>query len=208
MRRLALLVLVLFVCAPLCAQSLWEQLVIGNRHFQGDSITFGDLKKRRKELDPHQHPEITVLACSDSRVPPELLFHQTLGRLFVVRAAGNVADTFALASLEYAVSHGYAKLIVVLGHEECGAVKESLKLEDPATPGLLALTQRIRAGLYGFPLSEEPANVRRAVVANTRASAAYLTAQSILIRTAVHEKKVEIIPAYYALESGAVTKID
>lgn len=208
MRRFTLLVFVLFVCAPLAAQTPWETLEIGNREFQGDSIAFGGLKQLRKDLDPSQYPKITVLACSDSRVPPELLFKQTLGKLFVVRAAGNVADTFAIASLEYAVSHGYAELIVVLGHEECGAVKESLKLEDPGTPSLLALTQRIRAALYGIPLGTDSPNLRRAVVANTKASAAYLTAQSLLIRTAVNDRKTQIIPAYYALESGKVTKIE
>lgn len=206
MRRFACLVFLFLVCAPLAAQTLWDDLMAGNRKFHDGAVAFEGLDILRDRLVPGQHPRITVLACADSRVPPELVFSETLGRLFVVRVAGNVADEFALASLEYAVSHDYAELLVVLGHEGCGAVKESLKLEDPSTPALVALTQRIRASLYGIPLGEE--NLERAVKANARASAAYLTAQSLLIRKAVYDKKVVIVPAYYELASGYVKKIE
>src|SRR5687768_8892461 len=98
------LVAVLFVC-PLFAQTdpLWDELMKGNRKFRTGTVMFDGLNVLREKLakePPGQQPPYAILACSDSRVPPEIVFHQTLGELFIVRSAGNVADDFALASLE------------------------------------------------------------------------------------------------------------
>jgi carbonic anhydrase len=154
-------------------------------------------------------PPITVLACSDSRVPPELVFNQSLGTLFVVRTAGNVADEFGLASIEYAIANDYTKLIVVLGHENCGAVMASLGGGDAVTPALKALATRIRMSFVGIPYDpKDAANVRKAVEANTRASAAQLLAASSLIREAAGTGKVKIMTAYYDLHEGVVKKVE
>ena len=210
MRRYVIFVLAFALSLPLAAQeldadALWKMLLTGNLTYMAGDISFKDLDEERKELVRGQRPPVTVLACSDSRVPPELVFNQSLGALFVVRTAGNVADEFGLASIEYAISQQppWTKLIVVLGHEECGAVKEAMKDVEPPTPSLVALVDRIRRsfvmGQTDFPT---------AIKENAKASAAWLTAESSVVRKAVMEKRVKIIPAYYELLSGRVREIE
>lgn len=188
---------------------LWSALLQSNSTYVAGKISFNDLKAERTMFKEHQFPPITVISCSDSRVPPELVFNQSLGVLFVVRAAGSVVDDFGLASVEYAIAQGYTKLIVVLGHENCGAVKASLGTANPGTPALTALATRIRSSFVGIPYdSVDPANVKKAVEANTRASATYLLAASQLIRDAKATEKIDIVSAYYEMESGVVKKIE
>ena len=214
MRRIFLITLTLLVCAPLAAQNitpekLWDALLQGNKEYVAGKITYDDLKKERELFVNNQAPPITVLACSDSRVPPELIFNQSLGALFVIRTAGNVADDLGLASIEYALSSGYTKLIVVLGHENCGAVVSSLGGGDPDTPALLGLASRIRSSFINIPYdSKDPANVQRAIEANARASAAWLLAHSKMIRDAVATEKIKIVTANYSLKTGEVKKLD
>jgi carbonic anhydrase len=191
------------------ADQLWSALLQGNKQFVAGTITYDKLKEERTMLRGQQLPPITVLACSDSRVPPELVFNQSLGALFVVRSAGNVADDFGVASVEYAIAQGYTKLVVVLAHENCGAVVASLGGADPATPSLKALASRIRTSFIGVPYdSRDPANVKKAVEMNARASAAQLLASSILIRDAVITDRIKLVTAYYDLGTGEVKKIE
>ncbi len=191
------------------ADQLWTALEQGNKSFVGGKITYDDLKSERVLLKDNQYPPITILGCSDSRVPPELVFNQSLGGLFVVRAAGNIADTYGIASIEYAISQGWTRLIVVLGHEDCGAVKASLGTGDPDSPSLLALATRIRMSFAGIPYDpKDKANIKKAVEANTRASAAQLLATSLIIRNAVTSGKIKVVTAYYELESGQVKKVE
>lgn len=217
MRRLTLILVLLLACTPPAAQgqqsaganALWQGLIEGNKRFVAGEITYVHLKEQRDRVEGQQNPGITILSCSDSRVPPELVFDQSLGRLVVIRIAGSVVDDFGLASVEYAVVNGYTSLIVVLGHENCDAVRASLLQDDPDTPSLRALVTRIRASFLGFRWDPRDAEtVRKAVEANTRASAAYLPARSGAIRAAIHVGKVKVIPAYYSLETGEVTKIE
>jgi carbonic anhydrase len=215
MRRWMILVIALVVCVPLAAEDingcvLWKALLTGNLKYEAGEITYTGLQKERKDLAKKQEPPVTILSCSDSRVPPELVFNQSLGSLFVVRVAGNVADELALASIEYAVAKKWTKLIVVLGHENCGAVGEALEHTNPPTPSLVALVDRIRASFVGIAWNGggETDLTKRAVQANARASAAWLTAHSPTIRDAVIAGTVKIIPAYYTMESGEVTAID
>jgi len=217
MRRILIIAITLLVSLPLAAQSttpvtperLWEALMAGNKEFVAGKITYDQLKEEREHLADHQMPPITVLACSDSRVPPELIFNQSLGGLFVVRAAGNVVDDFGIASIEYAIAMGYTTLIVVLGHESCGAVVASLGGADPSTPALTALAMRIRSSFVGIPYdSKDPKIVQRAVELNARAASASLLARSKLIRDAVLTERVKIVTADYNLHTGVVKKID
>lgn len=217
MRRFAIL-LFAFIALPLAAQEkprevtpddLWNALAQGNKQFMAGKITYDDLKGERAQFGKTQLPPVTVLACSDSRVPPELVFNQSLGALFVVRVAGNVPDEFGLASIEFAIAKNYTRLIVVLGHENCDAVQAALGGADPSTPSLLSLAKRIRSSFLDVPYnSRDAANVKRAVEANTKAAAAQLLAGSILIRDAVATEKIKIIPAYYDLDTGEVKKIE
>lgn len=216
MRRRLIIVLAFALSLPLIAQEkpepdacgLWNMLRIGNSTFVGGRISFADLVEERKALVDGQRPPVLVLACADSRVPPEMIFNQSLGALFVVRSAGNVVDEFGLASIEYAVAQNnpqWTQLIVVLGHENCGAVVDSMKPDDPAnplTPSLIALVSRIRRS---FIMGQT--DLTTAIRSNTVASAAWLTAESPLLRNAVMANRVKIIPAYYSLTTGAATEI-
>jgi carbonic anhydrase len=198
--------LALALAFPMAAQeadALWKMLLAENLKYVAGSLEYTKLIDQRKDHVDEQEPHVLVLSCADSRVPPELIFHQSVGDLFVVREAGNVADEFSIASIEYAVSHGWTKLIVVLGHENCGAVKEAMKLDDPPTPSLVALVHRLRRSFVSGQV-----DLPHAVRDNAKASAAYLTAESPLIRKAVMDGKVKIIPAYYELGSGRVTAVE
>jgi carbonic anhydrase len=197
------------VQAPITPAQLWSALVQSTSTYVAGKISFNDLKAEREMFKEHQFPPITVISCSDSRVPPELVFNQSLGVLFVVRAAGSVVDDFGLASVEYAIAKGYTKLIVVLGHENCGAVKASLSPATPETPSLTALATRIRSSFVGVPYdATNHANVKKAVEANTRASATYLLAASQLIRDAKATEKIDIMTAYYEMGTGVVKKLE
>lgn len=205
----------LFLALPLFAQEgitpdqLWSAMLQGNKQFVGGKIAYDDLKAERELLAAGQLPPITVLACSDSRIPPELVFNQSLGGLFVVRSAGNVADEFGLASIEYALANGWTKLLVVLAHEDCGAVRDSLGGGDPGTPALNALARRIRSSFVGIPYdARDAANVRKATEANARASAAQLLAASAKVRDAAHTNAIKVVTAYYELRTGAVKAIE
>jgi carbonic anhydrase len=212
MRRASRYVFLLFLVAfPAYAQTqddLWASLMEGNRAFVAGRIAFDNLVELRHHSADHQNPSVTVLSCSDSRVPPELVFNRSLDQLFVIRVAGNVAGPFDLASIEYAITSGYTKLIVVLGHEECGAVRAALSAGDPSTPSLTALVQRIRESFAGIDhWTLDSSVVRRAVEANARGSAAYLIGHSGIVRDAVQSGKVRLVVAYYNLNSGVVERI-
>ncbi len=221
MRRTSILIIALAICMPLAGQTtsqpaeppidgnvLWKAMLTGNLKFAAGELTYPALKEEREKLVNSQIPPITILACSDSRVPPELVFNQSLGALFVIRTAGNVADDLGLASIEYAIKFGWTNLIVVLGHESCGAVQGALEKADPVTPSLLNLVTRIRSSFDGIPYKpDDPAVMEKAAEANARASATWLTAHSSTIRNAVIDGKVKIVPAYYSLKTGLVREV-
>src|SRR3954447_12993305 len=120
------------------------KLIEGNRRYAQNKEQHPDeTMARRKELENEQHPFAVILSCADSRVPPELIFDQGLGDLFVIRVAGNIADGAVLGSIEYAVEHLGTKLILVLGHENCGAVSAAVAGEN-ASGHLSAFVSAIR----------------------------------------------------------------
>ena len=116
----------------------------GNQRFAADQFsahTRGSI--RRAELLNGQSPHAVIVTCSDSRVPPELLFDQSLGEIFIIRVAGNVLDAIGLGSIEYAVEHLNTKLVVVMGHEQCGAVKAAVD-GGHFPPNIMAITDKIK----------------------------------------------------------------
>ncbi len=186
------------------ADAYWQTLMTGNSTYVAGALPYTALADARAATATGQQPPVTVLSCADSRVPPELIFGRAVGDLFVVRVAGNVAGPFDIASIEYAIAHDWTKLIVVMGHEECGAVKAALEGDDPDTPSLVALVQRIRESFIGLSGWSGPDRVERGVKANARSSAAYLLAHSTVIRKAVLDHRVGLVVAYYNLKSGKV----
>src|SRR5207248_7711581 len=146
-----------------------------------------------------QHPFAVVLTCADSRVAPELVFDQGLGDLFVLRVAGNITDPFTLGSIEYAVEHVHTPLIVVLGHENCGAVAAALtKVEFPGNLG--TLIKEVHVG-KDLPM-ERSAALPVAVKNNVLFHAAQLTKRSGLLKEEAAHKKVSIVGGVYRLASG------
>ncbi|HWI55307.1 MAG TPA: carbonic anhydrase, partial [Desulfobacteria bacterium] len=145
------------------------KLISGNVRYVSGKLQAKDLSAaKRKDLSENgQKPFAIVLTCSDSRVPPELVLDQGLGDIFVVRTAGNVVDPIAIGSIEYGVEHLHAPLIMVLGHEKCGAVKATVEAGDKKVEGNLgAIVDKIRpsvlkakaAGATGVDLPEKAAD--------------------------------------------------
>lgn len=214
MRRSLIVIIVAFSLAlPLSAQQqpslIWDELIKENGKFAaGPSLTL-DVSKR---LPGGQQPAVTVLSCADSRVPPELVFNQTIGKLFVVRTAGNVASPFDIASIEYAIIQEptWTRLIVVLGHSDCGAVKTALGGGTTDSTPINELLARIRESFIGIhPWSTDKPVLKQATKLNARQSAAYLVAHSQIIRAATTRiiGPVLIVSAYYDLDSGKVERI-
>ena len=190
------------------AAEVWADLAAGNRRFMEGKLRPRAIAARRKELAGGQRPRVVVLGCADSRVSPELVFDQGLGDLFIVRVAGNVADAVALGSMEYAVEHFPVKLLVVLGHEKCGAVAAAASAEKVLTPNLEALVKKIApalAPLRGRASGDEL--VKLGVEANVQQSAKDVLEQSPLIRKATESGKVMLIKALYRLASGEVVRL-
>lgn len=189
-------------------ERIWAELMEGNARFAAGTPRQRELTSTRKELLQGQHPRAIILGCSDSRVPPELIFDQGLGDLFVVRTAGNVADRVALGSLEYAVEHLHASLLVVLGHRKCGAVTAAASEEPMPTANLTAVMDRIApaiARLKGKATGDRLVNL--AVEANTYESAQYLLASSSILREAVETRELMVIKAVYEMGTGKVVRL-
>lgn len=161
---------------------------------------------RRTELAKGQAPFASVLSCADSRVPPEVVFHQGLGDLFVVRAAGQVTDKSVIASLEYAAEHLHSPLIVVMGHESCGAVKAAM--ETPATTSLGVnldyLLKAIRPSVAAVATEAEATRFRSAILKNVEESMNDLVDGSPILKKMLEEREIGLVGAYYELASGRV----
>ncbi len=178
-----------------------ERLKEGNNRFVSDKLE-GKLQDavRRDELTYGQAPKAIILSCADSRVVPELAFDSGLGELFVVRVAGNVANSSSIASIEYAVAHLGSEVIVVLGHQNCGAVTAAIGGGDNGY-NLNHLLSHITPAISA---SEKGAEVNSVVKKNAEINAEELKNRSAIIKNAVDQGKVKIISAYYNLDSGRV----
>lgn len=155
---------------------------------------------RRSNLTGGQDPYAIILSCADSRVVPELAFDTGLGEIFVVRVAGNVANSSSIASIEYAVAHIGTPVIVVLGHESCGAVTAAVAGGDNGY-NLNHLLAHISPAINA---ADEGASVNDIVKVNAQKTAEELVNRSAIIRGAVDSGKLKIVPAYYNLGSGKV----
>ncbi|MDO5644435.1 MAG: carbonic anhydrase [Dermabacter sp.] len=169
----------------------------------------------RASLAAGQHPFAVVFGCSDSRVSAELLFDQGFGDLFVIRTAGHVADDAVTASIEFAVDHLGVSALVVLGHEDCGAVGACVADIDGASPlpgRLPILIERIRphleAGAVGSTSDDHSAHVRAGVHAHVRCSVEDILRDSAIVRRAHAAGKLQVAGAVYSLASGEVTLTD
>ena len=191
----------------LSADKALAKLMAGNQRYVRHKEQHPDQSlARRKELGAGQHPFAVILGCADSRVPPELLFDEGLGDLFVIRVAGNVVDDAVLGSIEYAVEHLGTKLVMVLGHEKCGAV--SAAVEGGAAAGhIKALVAAIQPSVEAS--GKEPGDrIHNCVIANARRVAQQVRESEPLLKGAVANHGVKVVAADYALDSGKVILLE
>ena len=185
-----------------------QRLLDGNARFAaGVSQQRPPGPERLRELTDGQHPFATVLGCSDSRVPPEMVFDQGLGELFVVRVAGNVVGTEILGSLGYALEHLATPLFVVLGHEGCGAVRAAIERRRTASAPHGPLAELIEAVTPALddvdPRESEDAQLRHAVDANVRHAIRRLAATPAG-GDALAGDRIRLVGAVYELATGRV----
>jgi len=170
-------------------------------------MSTADAAKRREELANAQHPFAVIVGCADSRVPPEIVFDQGLGDLFVLRVAGNVIDDHSLGSTEYAVDHLSVRLIVVLGHQRCGAVKaakETIAAKGKAPAHIQSLVTAIRPAVEATVHDDLEATVK----ANVKDVVQALRSSVPVLKPKVDSGELRVIGAYYSLDTGAVSFLD
>ena len=188
-----------------------QKLMDGNKRFVEGYLAKKDLSiEKRKELAKGQKPFATVLACSDSRVPPELLFDQGLGDIFVVRVAGNVVDPISLGSIEYAAEHLGAPVLFILGHSKCGAVKATLELKGKPEGNIGAIVKKIMPAvdtakkkggtpdeIFETAIKENVKNVYKDIMKNSK-----------IMKHLSEEGEVTIVGGEYDITNGKIEMIE
>jgi carbonic anhydrase len=186
--------------AAVGADDALARLKEGNARFAASTVSTGKpTAAKRAETAQAQHPFAIIVGCADSRIPPELVFDQNLGDLFVIRTAGNLVDDHALGSIEYAVAHAGARLIVVLGHARCGAVTAALE-SDHAPGHIQSLVRDIQPAVKAAKGKPGDA-LAAATTENAREVAAEIKAKAALGDLA---KEVRIVSAIYDLDTGKI----
>src|SRR3974390_3077988 len=177
-----------------------QEMLAGNQRFAANQLTSieHDLVVLKERTAEKQEPFAAVLACADSRVPVELVFDQTIGHIFVTRLAGNVVTPEIIASLEYGVAVLGVKVLLVLGHSNCGAVKAAMKADT--VPGQIsALYPHLRRAV-----EQSRGELDQAIKANAKIQAELLRTSSTIIRDAYKSGKVKVEAGVYDLASGRV----
>jgi carbonic anhydrase len=214
-RVLAVLVFSVFIAGLVYAglgqgEESLTKLMEGNKRFISGEVSKKDIgEKRRQELAKGQQPFATVLSCADSRVAPEIIFDQGLGDIFIVRVAGNVVESTTLGSIEYGVEHLHTPLLVILGHESCGAVKATLDAKGRPEGNIGAILKKIMPAVNKAKLAgkdkDETLNI--AVQENVKNTYRDIM-KSRIVRELVHEGKLKVIGAEYYIGTGRFELID
>lgn len=190
------------------AELALTRLKTGNTNYINGAVRKdGQSQKDRARLVPSQKPHTIIFSCADSRVPPEIIFDQKLGELFVVRTAGEAVDNMAIASIEYAVEHLETPLLLVLGHESCGAVTAAFatfKSKDAGSPALNELVKDIQPRIRQYSGKRPSSRYLSEVKANTLGVASDLIARSNIIAEKYKKNELKIETAIYHLNSGWV----
>jgi carbonic anhydrase len=202
----------------LTALEALRQLKEGNLRFTGSMTGDAELQSqsRRIKLTKATEPSAIILGCSDARVPAEIVFDQGLGDLFVIRVAGNIVSPSQVGSVEFAAERMGTRLVVVLGHTQCGAIQATIEaLENPnggASRNLLSIVDRVRPsveGLFATDLrNDREALSRAAVRANIRASADHLRHGSRVLEQLMQDAGLVVVGAEYSLDTGVVDFFD
>ncbi len=180
-----------------------RRLIEGNQRFINNEITlYKDLQSKRNDTVNSQSPFAVIIGCSDSRVPPEILFDLGIGDIFIIRTAGNIVDDIALGSIEYAVEHLGSKLIVVLGHSNCGAVAAAVKGGE--AHGHIKNILEVLKPVVDKAKKQGINNVDDIAKANVKAVVEELISSGPTLSDHVENSGLKITGAFYDLESGKV----
>lgn len=200
------------------AREALDELRDGNRRFVANTPRLDRLSSQahRLALADGQAPFAIVLGCSDSRVPAEIVFDQGVGDLFVIRVAGNIVAPSLVGSVEFAAEQFGTRLVVVLGHTQCGAVLATIdqlrRSAADTSPNIGSIVDRIRPAveaLFHTDLRDRPAElVHQAVRANIRASANHLRHGSAILERLIEREGLVVVGAEYSLETGVVEFLD
>ena len=185
-----------------------SRLKEGNGRFTNGNLQHpGQTAERRTELAKTQHPFAAIVSCSDSRVPPEIVFDQGLGDLFIVRVAGNVINDEGLGSIEYTVDHLGTRLILVLGHQSCGAVKaarETIAAKGKAPGHIESLVKAIKPAVEATAKEDLETTVK----ANVKNVVQALRSSTPILKAKVDSGEIRVVGAYYSLDTGSVAFLD
>ncbi len=187
-----------------------DRLIEGNkRYYNSHQVHPHQSKDRLKEISSGQHPFAVVVSCSDSRVPPEIIFDQGLGDLFVIRTAGNVIGDYELASIEYAVLKLNCKVIIVTGHENCGAIQYFVDQPIDSLPGHLnVLINFIRLEPNAIQILDDDHDKNYRVVIHNVIFGVHLLKESSILRQKFENKELEIYGGVYHMATGKVQIIE
>jgi carbonic anhydrase len=185
----------------------FSKLMDGNKKFVSGSVTQPDLSDaRRKELAGGQHPVAIVVTCSDSRVAPEHIFNQGLGDIFVIRVAGNVLDPVALGSIEYAAEHLHTPLLVLMGHEKCGAVTAAVEAKGKPEGNIGAIVAKILPAVRKAKLQSGGKDeiVANAIKMNVFQSYEDMLKHSPVLKHMIAKGELKVVESLYHLGTGEV----
>lgn len=201
------IILNIYIYAQSNVELIKQKLLEGNQRFVNSEMihTNQDIS-RRNEVEKGQNPFAVIVGCSDSRIPPEIIFDQGLGDLFVIRTAGHVVDDIALGSIEYAVEHLNVPLIVVLGHEKCGAVNAAVQ-GSKLHGNLEELVEEIVPAVK-VARNKSGDLLHNSILENVKLTEREILKESDIIRKIENEGNVKIVGALYSLSSGVVTFLD
>ena len=191
-------------------QEAIKRLIEGNQRYVDELAHSAVQSVQRAHLMAEQRPFAIVLGCSDSRVPVEIVFAQSLGDLFVIRNAGQVLNDHVIGSIEYAVGMFGSPLVMVLGHSSCGAVTAAvgatIRGEAVASPAIAAIVESIRPAVES--VRHEPDVLEAAIAAHVRSVVAELRESQPVLRPAIDRNELRIVGAEYHLGSGRVTLME
>lgn len=187
-----------------------ERLIEGNKRFQENHpVHPNQTLDRLRELKKGQYPFAVIVSCSDSRVPPELIFDQGLGDLFVIRNAGNIISDYELGSIEYAIEHLETKLIIVLGHKQCGAIGAFIEHKnDSVQSHIQQIIDYIKTEPEELALEENVSNYyEKAILANVKHGIHVIDESEPVLKEFLEADKVKVVGMLYDIEMGKVEVI-
>lgn len=211
---LAFVVVVVFAAfafAGTAGDEALQKMMDGNKRFASDKpMQKGSCDIKRKELTAGQKPFAIVVTCSDSRVPPEIIFDQFLGDIFVIRVAGNVVDPIELGSIEYAAEHLNSPLLMILGHSKCGAVTATVDAKGKPEGNIGAIVKKIQ------PAAETAKKkggtkeqiVEKAIEENVKNVYKDVMSHSSIVKHLAQEGKLKIVGGVYMLDKGTVEMVE